>query len=98
MSTRGWAAYLMARSSGVVVVAGLLGMLGFVLSLFLLSAGCLSLNGALGGITLSLGLYASSLLIGHLSDPGLTLSAGSKAARPQPAARQVAQVPRSSWM
>lgn len=98
MSTRGWAARLMARSASAVVAAGLLGMLGFVLSLFLLSAGCLSLAGALGGVTLSLGLYGSSLLIGHLSDPGRAETAGQRATRAQPAARQVGQIPRSSWM
>jgi hypothetical protein len=97
MSAREWAAICMARAPGAVVALGLLGMLGFVVSLFLMSAGWLNLAPALSGILFSLGLYGTSLLIGHLSDPGAQLEASAKKKATQPAARQVAQVPRSSW-
>lgn len=101
MSARGWACRCMARGSGAVVAVGLLGMLGFVVCLFLMTAGGLSMTTALIGVGVSLGLYGSSLLIGYLSDPGTaaatTTAVGQRASRPQPAARQAAQVPRSSW-
>jgi hypothetical protein len=97
MSAREWAAICMARAPGAVVALGLLGMLGFVVSLFLMSAGWLNLAPALSGILFSLGLYGTSLLIGHLSDPGAQLEASAKKKAAQPAARQEAQVPRSSW-
>lgn len=69
MRTRRWCCDVMERRSGWVLALGLVGMVGFVGSLALVSLRWVGETDFLMASALALASYALSLLIGHLGDP-----------------------------
>ncbi len=69
MRVRRWCCHVMERRSAWVLALGLLGMVGFIGSLALVSLRWVGEADFVAASTLALASYALSLIIGHLGDP-----------------------------